>query len=289
MAKHFIISGFSDEINKNIGVQFSHLNKLGISFFEPRGVDGKSIADLSCEEAEALKAKMDQAGIRVSSIGSPLGKISITDPFEPHIEKLYQVIRIAKILDAKYIRVFSFYIPDGDTPEMWRDQVLERLKKMVEIAEAEGVCLLHENERKIYGESAECCLDILKSIPSKALGCVFDPANFVCCGHISYPDAFHLLKDRITYFHMKDGLLSDGSVVPCGQGDGGIDKILSEMPERETPYILSIEPHLGNFEGLDKLEADGRLSHLPDGGPDLFGLAYEALTKVLTSIDADWQ
>ncbi|MGN1059084.1 MAG: sugar phosphate isomerase/epimerase family protein [Clostridia bacterium] len=288
MAKQFIISGFADEISSNTDVQFAHLNRLGISWFEPRGVDGTNVANLTEQEAKALKQKMDKAGIRASSVGSPIGKISITDPFEPHLEKLRHVIELAGILDTRFIRIFSFYIPEGDSPERWREPVLERMSRMADMAAAAGVQLLHENEGKIYGESPEGCLDILQSVDSPALGCVYDPANFTYYGYPSYPDAFALLKDRITYFHMKDAILN-GEIVPVGQGDGGVGAILSEMPERKDPYFLSIEPHLGRFTGLDQLEADGRLKHLPDGGPDVFGLAFNALTSVLEEIGAKWQ
>ena len=37
------ISGFSDEIEKSVDVQFEVLNKLNIKYFEVRGVDGKNI------------------------------------------------------------------------------------------------------------------------------------------------------------------------------------------------------------------------------------------------------
>ena len=33
------ISGFADEIDKSVDIQFAVLNKLGIKYFEPRGID----------------------------------------------------------------------------------------------------------------------------------------------------------------------------------------------------------------------------------------------------------
>ena len=131
MSYSFTISGFSDEIDSNVVKQFEHLNKLGISYFEPRGIDGKNIADLDDGEVLALKEKMDQYGIKVSSIGSPIGKISINDPMEPHMEKLARVIKTAKMLDTKYIRVFSFFIPGGEDPANYKEEVLSRMKQMV--------------------------------------------------------------------------------------------------------------------------------------------------------------
>ena len=107
---NFIISGFADEIDPKITTQFEHLNKLGISYFEPRGINGVNISEINSEQLAELKDDMKKYGIKVSSIGSPIGKIGINDPFEPHLEKLKYVIKIAKELDTKYIRIFSFFI-----------------------------------------------------------------------------------------------------------------------------------------------------------------------------------
>ena len=130
--KAFTITGFSDEINEMIDVQFAHIKSLGIEYFEPRGIDGKNIADLTDEDVTKLKEKMDKEGIKVSSIGSPIGKIKITDEFQPHLDKLARVIEIAKKLETRYIRVFSYYIDKGDDLEKWHDEVIFRMKKMAE-------------------------------------------------------------------------------------------------------------------------------------------------------------
>ena len=220
MSYSFTISGFSDEIDSNVVKQFEHLNKLGISYFEPRGIDGKNIADLDDGEVLALKEKMDQYGIKVSSIGSPIGKISINDPMEPHMEKLARVIKTAKMLDTKYIRVFSFFIPEGEDPANYKEEVLSRMKQMVALAEKEGVVLLHENEKGIYGDIASRCKDIFEAVKSPALGCVFDPANFVQCGQTVYPDGFQLLKPYLTYMHIKDAKQDGTLLLPLFGYDG---------------------------------------------------------------------
>ena len=85
---NFIISGFADEIDKNVKIQFDHLNKLGMSYYEPRFIEDKNISELNEDEAKFLKSQMDEYGIKASSIGSPIGKIKITDDFEPHMELL---------------------------------------------------------------------------------------------------------------------------------------------------------------------------------------------------------
>jgi len=284
MSQKFLISGFSDEIDASVDVQFAYLKQLGITHFEPRGIDGKNITELTLDEARALKSKMDAAGICVSAIGSPIGKIKITDPMEPHMELLRHTIDIAHILDAKNIRIFSFYLPEGDDPSIWRDAVMERMKQMAALAEQEGVVLMHENEHAIYGESAEACLDLLKTVQSPALSCVFDPANFALLGYDAY-QAFTLLKDHIAYFHIKDALPHD-KIVPAGHGAGHIPEILAEMPLKDEPYLLTLEPHMGRFAGSENLETTDRFDSLPEGGPRMFAMAHAELVKIINEIHA---
>lgn len=281
----FIISGFSDEIDQSTDKQFAHLRELGISYFEPRGIDGKNISELTLSEAKELKEKMDRCAIKASSIGSPIGKIKITDDFSDHIKLLEHVIEIAKILDTKYIRVFSFFIPKGEDPAKYRDEVLSRMNKMAEVAEKNGVILLHENEKDIYGDTAPRCKDIFDNVKSPALKGVFDPANFVQCGQVTYPDAFELLKNNIVYMHIKDAFFEDGRIVPAGCGDGHVKEIISELAAKDYKGFLSLEPHLGVFGGLDKLELDDHMLELEKSDAGMFTIAYEALKKIIDEVN----
>lgn len=280
---NYKISGFSDEIDAMIDKQFEHLQKLGIEYFEPRGVDGVNISDLTDEQCDTLLAKMNKYGIKVSSIGSPIGKIGINDDFEAHKAKLIRTIEIAKKLGAKYIRIFSFFIPKGENPADYRDEVMHRMKEMCKIAEEMDIMLLHENEKDIYGDIAERCLDILETVNSKNLRAVFDPANFVQCGQKTYPDAYEMLKPYIEYMHIKDAL-TNGDVVPAGMGEGCVYDILRALSDADYTGFLSLEPHLGSFAGLDALETDDKMTKLEKSSADKFTLAYESLMKIIERI-----
>ncbi len=280
---NYTISGFSDEIDKMVDVQFAHLNKLGIGWFEPRGIDGKNISDLDDADCAALAEKMKKYGIRVSSIGSPIGKIGIGDDFDAHMEKLARTIKIAKKLGARYIRVFSFYIPEGEEPETYRDEVMRRMKAMCALAEREDIVLLHENEKGIYGDIAPRCADILKTVNSERLRAVFDPANFVQCGQKTFPDAFDMLAPYVEYMHIKDAL-ADGSVVPAGMGEGRVGDILKALADRNYTGFLSLEPHLGSFEGLGALEQDDKMTKLAKSSAEKFTLAYDSLMNLISAL-----
>ena len=279
------ISGFSDEISKEIVTQFEVLNKLNIRYFEPRGIDGKNISTLNDEEVLELKAKMEQYGIKVSSIGSPIGKIKLTDSFEEHFEVFKRVVKTAKMLDTKYIRMFSFYHEGGDewTAEE-RAEVIARLKKMIAYAEEQDVILLHENEKAIYGDTADRCIDLMKELYGPHFKAVFDPANFVQCGQDT-KYAYENLKNYIEYMHIKDALFEDGKVVPAGCGDGNVEYVLNALMENGYDGFLSLEPHLGSFEGLANLELDDKMKGLPKGGEGTFTLAYRALCEILEKIN----
>ena len=275
------ISGFSDEIAGDVKTQFEVLNKLGISYFEPRNVNGKNISTLNDDEVNEVKAAMEKYNIKVSSIGSPIGKIKVTDDFDEHFETFKRTVKTAKMLDAKYMRVFSFYHDGGEWTKEERAEVISRLKKMIEYAKEENIVLLHENEKDIYGDTCERCLDLMKELYCDNFKAVFDPANFVQSGQET-KSTFETLKPYIEYMHIKDAL-KDDTVVPSGMGEGNVKYILKNLFDNGYDGFLSLEPHLGIFPGSAAL-LDDKLKSLPEGGEGTFTLAYNALVEILDEI-----
>ena len=225
---------------------------------------------------------MDRYGVKASSVGSPVGKIDITDDFEPELEKLAHVAKTAKIIGTRNIRVFSFYIPD-EKYEEYRTEVMKRLSAMAELAEKEGVILLHENEKGIYGDTPERCRDIFETVKSDTLRAVFDPANFVQCGVETYPYAFNMLREFVVYMHIKDA--KGQTVVPAGSGDGHVPEIISELYKSGYEGFLSLEPHLGVFGGLAQLEKGDEMMELPESDAEKFTVAADALKKIISEVE----
>lgn len=277
------ISGFSDEIASDVKTQFEVLNKLGIKYFEPRGVDGKNISELNDDEVIALKEKMDRYGIKVSSIGSPVGKVKLTDDLDAHFEMFKRVVKTAKMLDTKYIRIFSFYHNGDEWTDDERELVLKELKKLISYAKENDVVLLHENEKDIYGDIASRCLDLMQELYCDNFKAVFDPANFVQSNQDT-KEAYDMLNEYIEYMHIKDSMSSDWSVVPSGFGDGNVSYILKSLFDKGYNGYLSLEPHLGSFEGLATLEVGDIMKDLPESGEGTFTVAYNALNKILSEI-----
>ena len=254
MAK-FIFSAFCDESGENsIEGQIKACKANGITHMELRGFgEDLSINNLSVEQAKEMKKTIDKEGMAVSSIGSGYGKIEITDDFEPHFEAFKNTVEVAKILGAKYIRMFSFYFTNGESYDEYRDEVIGRVKAMADYATENGLICCHENEKGIYGDTAERCLDLLENC-GENLRAVFDPANFIQCG-VDTVKAYDLLENHVEYFHIKDAIYKDGSVVPAGTGEGRVLEIITRAAKQERTIVLSLEPHLQVFEGLGSLES----------------------------------
>jgi sugar phosphate isomerase/epimerase len=280
----FILTGFSDEIDVDFLVQLREIKKLGIGYIEIRGVNGKNITDHTIEEVTTLKKQLDEAGVKVSAIGSPIGKINIEDDFKPHFELFKHTVEIAKILQTSYIRLFSFFM-DTTKADAYRDEVMRRMTMFKDYVEGSDIILLHENEKEIYGDTPERCLDIYKMLASENVKLIFDPANFVQCHVETYPHAFNLLKDHVIYYHIKDALNQTGEVVPAGFGDGHVKEIIAEINQRGYQGFLSLEPHLGHFEGFDSLEGDGEIPEFKENSDvGKFILAADSLNKILVEV-----
>lgn len=280
----FTLSGFADEIDQNLSVQMKVLKELGIKHIEMRGVNGKNLCDCTLEEVKEIKKVLDDNGFSLSAIGSPIGKIKITDEFQPHLEKFKHVLDIAEIMQVKYIRLFSFFMPEQSDYSVHRNEVLYRMQELIKAAAGKNVILLHENEKGIYGDTAERCLDLLKTINCEYFKATFDPANFVQCKVEVFPSAYELLKPYIEYIHIKDAKYQDGSVTPAGEGDGKLSKVLKALINDDFSGFLSLEPHLCDFVGFSNLETSNFEKEAATQGIILFKKATEALKKLLSEL-----
>lgn len=254
----FLYSAFSDEAAADIEGQIAACKANGVTHMELRGINGKNISDFSIDEAKALKAKLDENGMKVSSIGSHYGKIEITDDFEPHFEAFKNTVEVAKVLEAKYIRIFSFYFTKGESYSEYRDEVIRRVKAMGEYAKENGVLCCHENERGIYGDTPVRCLDLHNTL-GDTIGGIFDPANFIL-NDVDILPAYEMLEKFITYMHVKDAIADEKVVVPAGQGDAHFEWLIRRLNQREGEMFLSVEPHLKVFSTLESLEKDDTLA-----------------------------
>ena len=275
---------FADEAGAEMDVQIRAMLRNNLQGLEIRGVDGENVSLISCEKARDVRRMLDDHGLVTWSVGSPIGKIQLDDDFDAHKDLLRHTLEVANILGAENMRIFSFYMPKNREPACYRQQVMDKMGCLLEIAESSGVTLCHENEKGIYGDTAIHCRDLLDTLPK--LKGIFDPANFVQCGENAW-EAWNLLKDRIYYLHIKDSM-EDSCVVPAGFGAGNIPAIIKDYLARGGT-AMTLEPHLMEFVGLKDLEESGDVSvvgkyHTYASADEAFDEAARALGKILAEV-----
>ncbi len=278
MAKYYL-SAFADEAGKELDTQIAALLRNRIRFIELRGLETGPIDAQSNATTREVKAKLDANGIGISAIGSRLGKTKIDGFFEYSLESLRRLCEICHILEAKRIRMFSYFIPEGENPRDYREEVIERLHKLCAYAETQGIKLMHENEALIYGEKMEEVLDIHENVPE--IGGIFDPSNYRKA-NVDQALTVQKVMPYIDYLHIKD-CTNDHEIVPAGYGDGLIGETICHHNELfEGDSFLTLEPHLFKFQGyseIDKSEFKTKFAFKDKN--ESFDFAVKSLKEVL--------
>jgi len=270
------LSAFADEVTENFLEQVKYLADEHVGYIEPRFIDKKNIMDLTKNELNEAKKMIQDHGLKVSAIGSPIGKVKLDEPFEPHLDKFKHAVDLAMFFETPYIRMFSYYAPQGQNIDDYRDQVMERMVAKVEVLSDVNVTMVHENEANIYGHTAEQCVEIIKTIDSPKLRLVYDPANFVWGEKIldNVETCWPVMKPYVVHVHIKDWKLGTEDVgsIP-GEGDGQIKELLAELAAINYDGCLTMEPHLqtgGQFGGST--------------GPELFSRAIAAVRELAAEV-----
>jgi sugar phosphate isomerase/epimerase len=267
------LSGFGDEIDEDPRVQIAVLQSLGANHLELRSAWGINVVDFSTDQLQAIGTVLADREMRVSAIASPVGKVDVTVPVEAELARLGRAIVAAQSLDCRYIRIFSFFRAPGVDVGSIRDGVLTRMRALADLAEKEGVILLHENEKDIYGDVPARVLDLIESVGSDALRVAWDSANFVQVGVRPFTEGYRMLRPHLEYLQVKDAIASTGEVTPAGEGDGQLLETITALRDDGYSGFASLEPHLADTHAL------GGFS-----GPAAFGRAARAFAKLTNQI-----
>jgi 3-dehydroshikimate dehydratase len=270
-----IISAFADEISPDPKAQMDALAANGIRHIELRGVWGQNVMTFSKQQMTDLKKMFGDRGFAVSCIASPIGKAKISDDYRKHFDAFTQAVDIAQFFDSRYIRIFSYYPPDGANIGDFRREVIDRLAEKVDYVENLPITLALENESNLFGAYPERCVYLHSAITSSHLVAAFDPANFV---NMDVQDVYNTcwlpLRKHVGYFHIKDFKYGEKEhAVPAGQGDGDIPEILHDAAADGYDGFLALEPHLAKAE-----HSTGQT------GPELFKVATDALKTILRDV-----
>lgn len=282
MAK-FVMSAFADEAGSSLEEQILALKENGIGYIEPRNIAGKGILKHSKEELAAIKAELDKNGIKVNSLGSPIGKYPIGSSLEEHLPDFELALDASEILDTKNIRMFSFFIPKGESATDYTDEVIARLNKMCELAVKRNIQLCHENEKGIYGQNPTEVNTLVDNV--SGLKFIFDGANYRECD-CNTIEGINATLRRLGYLHIKDAIFSPHMIVPAGEGEAKLDEVL-EMVNKATDDVvyLTLEPHLHIFDAfkdIDDTELKGKYTFKTQR--EAFDCAVHALKALLTRL-----
>ena len=270
------LSAFADEVTESFRGQVEYLASEKVGYIEPRFIDKKNIMDLNQAELKEARQMLRDHGIKVSAIGSPIGKVKLDEPFEPHLDKFKHAVDLAQFFETPFIRMFSYYAPEGKDIDDYRDQVLERMAAKVAVVEGSDVTMVHENEAHIYGHSAKNCADLIAAIGSDKLRLAYDPANFVWGEKLTnnVETCWPIMKPYVVHIHIKDWKVGSADIgsVP-GEGDGQIKELLAELAAMNYDGCMTMEPHLqtgGQFGGST--------------GPELFSRAIAAVRELSAEV-----
>lgn len=267
----FTLSAFGDEIDADLEAQLRLLKELRIGHLELRSAWGVNVTMLDDSQVEAVAAACSRFSIRVSCIGSPVGKSPITRPLEQELARLERVLDIAEEVGTRRVRVFSFYpLDEGDEGQKDRylAEVVVRLSELARHAESRDILLLLENEKGVVGDTPERCHAILKAVDSPHLRFVWDPANFVQVS-VARPTerGWPLLAPYVAHVQVKDALLADGSVRVAGEGDAQVPELLARLRDDAYGRVSRAGASLGRAETerCGQHEAGGGCPESTDG------------------------
>lgn len=254
------ITIFADEADSTAAGQAAFIQTQGLDGWDVRNINGRNVLDLLDSDVEEILA----TAIPVQAIGSPVNKVAMgPGKAEQEFEKFERAVLMAGKLGTKRIRLFT---PEGDD---W-EGVKSWMRPMVDLAQATDLVILHENDAKFYGAYPENSKRLLAEFGGPNFKAAFDFANTVLIGFRPERDWFPWIVPHLDTLHIKDAVESEQRVVPAGQGDGEIAKILAYLREAGWQGTLTIEPHLksaGPYGGFS--------------GTDLCAVAVEALRALL--------
>lgn len=292
MKPAILLSGFADEIDSGFETQLQTVTKLRMEAICLRSAGGVNIADFTVEMAEErLVPLLKQYHVSVSPIGSPIGKVGIEDDagWEKQLQALGRLCDIAALLHCAKIRVFSFFIPAGKDAADYYPKVLSRMGDMARIAREKNIILLHENEKEIYGDNLERCVQLMAELASPHFQFAFDPANFVQCG-VDPLTAWEALKAYSLELHVKDALFATGENVPCGSGDGKLAEIIRDALHAGPCDTFTLEPHLVLFDSLQSLETKDAAEIIGRDkartGAEAYEIQLTALKRLMTETNS---
>ena len=265
------LSAFADEAADAADDQIAALTQAKIDHIDLRMVDGINIVELPVDHAAKVKAKLDDAGIKVGMYGSPIGKTDIADPVDIELARLDHLGKMIEVFGATGVRIFSFYNKEGVPAEDWKAQAFDKLGKLTQRAGQLGLVLFHENETEIYGDHPDQIME-LAELRGDHFKLIYDFANYLRTGADPWAN-WQRMKGVTDALHFKDQK-QNGDHVPIGQGDTKASEVVADAASAGWSGPCTLEPHLFMSDAVLATNVHGR------GDTSLAGKTREELFQI---------
>lgn len=319
-----ILSAFADEAanRKTVLEQLSALAAVGLKNYSPRFVDVngtgevKHVVTLNKAEYQTLSKLHLEYGVRVTSIGSRIGKVKLKNqddgshnkfvPFKDYLKtEVASTINAAHALDARLIRGFSFYPPRGEDPQPYFQQAVDQIGQIVDLCAKAGLVYGLEIEPNLMGDSGSMMAKLARAVKRKNMLLIFDGGNIACQNKnpMQCFQEYLEMREHLGWMHVKDykidpKLTWTGAVdedrlrnfVPADRGDGGHDLVLKDLKDHlpkldkrmkslgAPGFFLEVEPHL---------KGGGQFGGF--SGPDGLGVAVRCLCRMLDYVQIGYE
>jgi sugar phosphate isomerase/epimerase len=269
----FTLAAITDEFSpSDLERALDAMTELGMTGAELRMIRDRNIIDLDDDEVAHVRAAVEQRGMTVLSIASPVLKCVLPDgpALDPKIEQASfasaytfadqarlaeRAFGIAERTGARIVRVFSYW--RTVEPGACFDRVAAALWDLAERAVTHGLVIGLENEHACNVATGEESGRLLAAVNHPALRLIWDPGNALAAGETPFPDGYrHLPVARIVHLHAKDGRKSAGKPSWSELGQGDIDWAGQIRALASDGYrgAISLETHWTGPHG-DKFEA----------------------------------
>lgn len=281
----FKLGIITDELTGKLEEALPFLSSYHLQWCELRELWGKNVMNLPQEELGRARKLIEDNGLHVSDIASPIFKWNLpqmpakTDEkrdtlnasfVEADAERLLeQSFRLARFFGTRQVRIFSYW--RVAEPERAYPLVHDRLAQAAQLAAKNDIVLVLENEHTCNVGTGRELGHLLKDINSPALRGNWDPGNAVMLEEVPYPHGYEAVKGRFSHMHIKDvwknAATGKKEWAPVGGGmidwKGQIEALRNDRYEGtmslETHYLRGdrnkVESTRESLEGLLKILA----------------------------------
>lgn len=218
---------------KDLGFDGIEIRGLGEDIF---AVKAKPFTD---SQIEGTISKLSKLHLKISCFSSGCC-LKYADKAEENFNIISQYITLASKLSTPYVRILADLnpAPEDDVDD---NVVLAALKKLIPVAEKNGVTLLMETNG-VYTDTARLA-SLLSRAASDNVAALWDFHHTCRYGNESPGQTIQNLGAYIKYVHAKDSVMKNGKVEyrMMGEGDLPIDDIMLALRSINYSGYISLE------------------------------------------------